>query len=91
MPAGREEKDTVRGTGREEGRKVQVSQNYPVTAGLEINLSQTAWQIYTTLGLTPGDWKVGVSFSECHFISMWVQVKNSTLKKFNDTIFSRET
>lgn len=78
-------------TGREEGRKLlQISQNYHVTAGLEINLSQTAWQIYTTLGLTPGGWKVGVSFSECHFISMWAQDKNSRLKKFNDTIFSRE-
>lgn len=73
MPAGREKKDTVSGMGREQGRKsLQISQKDCVTAGLEISLSQTVWQIYATPGLTPGGWKVGVSFLECHFISTWV-------------------
>lgn len=73
MPTRIEKKDMVSGMGREQGRKsLQISQKDCVTAGLEISLSQTARQIYATLGLTPGGWKVGVSFLECHFISVWV-------------------
>lgn len=73
MPDGREKKDTVSRMGRERGRKsLQISRKDCVTAGLGISLSQATWQIYATLGLTPGGWKVGVSFLECHFISMGI-------------------
>lgn len=89
MLAGKEQKDRVSRTGRDEGRKLlQVSQNYQVTAGLEINLSQTTWQIYTTLGLMPGGWKVGVSFSECSFISVRAEDKISILKSLM-TLYSQ--
>lgn len=68
MPTGREKKDMVSRMGRERGRKsLQISQKDCVTAGLKVSLSQTAQQIYATLGLTPGGWKVGTCFFRMSF------------------------